>query len=122
MTLPQREIANVVLAQFLGARGAHSVVYLDQRVRPAGSEIEIDYKKLRLDGSTVIGFIDLEPEMNWGHACRYALVNAETGEHRNIDAHFPPFLRDSSSSLIVLFKGDKVPDWAVRKSIQAKRS
>jgi hypothetical protein len=121
MSLTQSEIASVVLAQVPEARRTHSVVYLDQRIRLPGSEIEIDYKKLRLDGPTEIGFVDLEPEMNWGHSCRYVLVNTETGEHQNIDAHFPPFLRETSSSLIVLFKGDKVPDWAVRKSTHAKQ-
>lgn len=120
MALPETEIANVVLAQLPEARREQSVVYLDQRVHPAESDIEIDYKKVRLNARTMVGFIDLEPEMNWGHPCRYVLVDSESGEHRNVDAHFPPFLRESPSNLIVLFKGQRVPDWAVRKSNQTK--
>ena len=122
MSLPHTEIANVVLAQLPQTRRECSVVYLDKQMRPAGSDIEVDYKKVLLDQPTVVGFIDLEPEMNWGHACRYVLVNIESGEHRNIDAHFPPFLRENSSDLIVLFKGNKVPPWAVKKSNQTKSS
>lgn len=120
MSLSQAEIAEVVLAQVPEARRAQPVVYLDPAVKAAGSEIEIDYKKVQLEAPTIVGFIDLEPEMNWGHPCRYVLVNPESGQHREIDAHFPPFLRASPPDLIVLFKGDEVPDWAVNKPNPAK--
>jgi len=116
MSLSQAEIAEVVLAQVPEARRAQPVVYLDPAVKAAGSEI--DYKKVRLESPNMVGFIDLEPEMNWGHPCRYVPVNPESGLHREIDAPFPPFLRASPPYLIVLFKGDEVPDWAVNNPNQ----
>jgi len=122
MSLSQDQIADVVLAQVPEERRSHSVVYLDRTLKPAGSEVELDFKRLRLDAPTAIGFIDLDPEMNWGHACRYVLVNAETGQHHNIEAHFPPFLRQTIPSLIMLFKGDKIPDWAVKKTTEGRKS
>ena len=41
----------------------------------------------------MVAFVDLQPEANWGHDCRYLLVDPETGELQMVMAQFPPFLR-----------------------------
>lgn len=114
MSLEWSEIAECVIAQAPADDRAASVIYLDERILPAGAELEIDYKKTRLDSPAAVGFIDLQPEMNWGHECRYVLVDPESGTSRTIDAHFPPFLRGTPPTLRVLWKGEHVPDWAVQ--------
>jgi len=79
-----------------------SIVYYDEQVLPANTEVEIEKQKTAMPWAGVVAFIDLEPKVNWGHACRYLLVNIETGEIRTIDARFPPFLRGYSDTLRVL--------------------
>jgi hypothetical protein len=90
-----------------------SVVYLDKQVLPPDSIIEIDRKPLQTPAKTVVAFVDLEPTANWGHDCRYLLLNPETGEVESRAARLPPFLRGKPSTLNVIWKGDKVPDWTV---------
>jgi hypothetical protein len=70
-----------------------SVVYVDERVLPAGTPVEVDARTVELRRPTVVAFVDLEPELNWGHRARYHLIDAETGEVDSLDAHMPPFLR-----------------------------
>jgi len=40
-------------------------------------------------------FVDLVPEANWEHACRYFFVDAATGELSSFDAMVPPRERDA---------------------------
>ncbi len=79
-----------------------SIVYYDEQVLPANMEIEIDKQKFIMPWAGVVAFVDLEPKVNWGHACRYLFVNIETGEIRAMKARFPPFLRGYSDTLRVI--------------------
>ena len=81
-----------------------SILYYDEQVLPANTEIEIDGQKFAMPSTGVVAFIDLEPRVNWGHACRYLLVNIETGETRTVDAQFPPFLRGYPDTLRVIMR------------------
>jgi hypothetical protein len=68
---------------------------------------------VEIDAPTVLAFADLEPGVNWGHRCRYLLVDAGSGEVRRIDAQFPPFLRGMPPGMRVVYRAAGVPDWAV---------
>jgi hypothetical protein len=113
MTLSWDQISEWVLANLSAEERESSVVYLDKRVLPAGTVVRVDGEEISLPWSAVIVFIDLQPEANWAHDCRYLLVNAETGELRSIEARFPPFLRGASDTLRVVWKGEAVPRWAL---------
>jgi hypothetical protein len=57
--------------------------------------------------------VDLEPRANWGHRCRYLLIDVESGRNRSVDKQFPPFLTDVPRSLRLIWQGDAVPPWAL---------
>lgn len=62
----------------------------------------------------LLGFIDREPLANWGHACRYLLVDRETGkEVASIEAQLPPFGPAATRQWRVAYKAPSVPDAAV---------
>jgi hypothetical protein len=113
MTLSWDQISELVLANLSAEERESSVVYLDERVLSTGTAVEIDGKEIRMPWPAVIAFIDLQPEANWAHDCRYLLVNSETGELQSIDARFPPFLRGASDTLRVIWKAEAVPRWAL---------
>jgi hypothetical protein len=107
------QISELALANLSAEERESSVVYLDERVLPTGAVVEVDRKEIRMPWPAVIAFIDLQPEANWAHDCRYLLVNSETGELQSIDARFPPFLRGAPDTLRVIWKAEAVPSWAV---------
>jgi hypothetical protein len=90
-----------------------SVIYLDQRIFEEDTAIEIAGVESQLSKATMIAFVDLDPMANWGHACRYVLVDPEGGDLVSADAQFPPFMRDYPPTLRVIWVGENVPDWAV---------
>jgi len=76
---------------------------------------------LRFPGTTLefpwdgfLAFVDLDPMANWGHACRYVLINPNTGEAKSIAAQFPPFgperNREPKYHWRLLYQAPGVPD------------
>jgi hypothetical protein len=90
-----------------------SVVYVDERVLPAGSSVDLGGRTIDLQRPAAMAFVDLEPGLNWGHRCRYLLVDAESGEVERVDAHMPPFLRGAAPTLRVVWRGPAAPDEAL---------
>ena len=108
MTLDAAELERIAVASLAEDERPHAIVYADDRVVEDGDEIVIDGGRVQVDA-----FVDLEPGVNWGHRCRYLLLDRETGELRAVDAQFPPFMRGASSGLRVVYQGAEAPDWAI---------
>jgi hypothetical protein len=113
MPLPWDQIAELVLVTLSSAEHESSVVYLDERVLPACAAIRVSGEEIRRSWPAVLAFIDLEPEANWSHACRYLLVHAETGEIESLDARMPPFLRQPPPTFKVIWRPETIPHWVV---------
>lgn len=113
MSLGPSEIAERALATLSAAERDAAAVYLDERAVPAGEELTIDGRTLRRERELAVVFVDLEPMLNWGHRCRYLLVDRESGEVEIIEARLPPFLREERPTLRIVWRGPLVPAWAV---------
>jgi hypothetical protein len=113
MPLSWIQVAEWVRAELTGEERTGAAVYLDEQELPAGSSVEIDGRKVPVPSRSAMAFVDREPRANWGHACRYLLIDLDTGAVRSLDAQFPPFLRGAPSTLRLIWKGETVPDWAL---------
>ena len=113
LALTREQISERAIATLSGAEKNSSVVYLEPSLVKCGNAVEIDRKQVRPRWDAYLVFIDLQPQSNWGHPCRYLLISLETGEIETLDASFPPFLKGPSRPLRVIWKGPQVPDWAV---------
>jgi hypothetical protein len=91
-----------------------SVVYLDSQPIKAGESVQAGHQAVVAPWDALMAFVDLQPTFNWGHNCRYLLIHARTGEIKSFDDSFPPFLKGGpSKTLRVVWKGERVPDWAL---------
>jgi hypothetical protein len=113
MTLDAAELDRIAVASLAEEERPRGVVYVDDRALEPGDELEVDRGRVQVGAPTVVAFVDLEPGVNWGHRCRYVLVDRESGDVRAIDAQFPPFLRGASPSLRLVYRGPEAPDWAI---------
>jgi hypothetical protein len=107
------ELARAAVESLSEEERARAVVYVSDRMLDPGEEVEIDGGRVEVDAPTVLAFADLEPGVNWGHRCRYLLVDAGSSEVRQIDAQFPPFIRGMPPGMTVVYRAAGVPDWAV---------
>ncbi len=113
MALTLDQITRAALTALTPEERKSSAVYLDEAEVKAGSTVEIDRKLVQVRFDTVVVFVDMEPQANWGHACRYLLVDRESGATESISASYPPFLTRAPKTLRLIWKGEDVPDWAL---------
>lgn len=106
--IARKAIAAIQKEQLQGA-----VLYLDRRVIAPGEAVRTGRSTLTAERPSALAFLDLAPEANWGHPCRYLLIDLETGAVQATDATHPPFLRGAAPSLVAIAKGAAVPDWTL---------
>jgi hypothetical protein len=107
------ELERAAVAALPEQERSRAVVYVDDRLLEPGEVLEVDDERVPIEAPTVLAFADLEPGVNWGHRCRYLLVDRDSGNVRAIEAQFPPFLRGMPGGLRVVYRAPGVPDWAV---------
>jgi len=109
------KVAEKAMAQLTAEERRNGVLYVDQRELAPNSMVSIDGSEVQVRRASVMAFVDQEPRANWGHACRYMLIDLASGGVTSIPAQFPPYLRHVPAELHVVYKGEAVPDWTVAK-------
>ncbi|MDE3088366.1 MAG: hypothetical protein KGJ80_03125, partial [Chloroflexota bacterium] len=103
----------LLLAQLTADEKSRSVVYVAAQLIAGGTQLSFPRTRIDVPWDALLAFIDREPTANWSHACRYLLLNRETGEARSIDAQLPPFRPDQIGYWRVAYKAPSVPDAVV---------
>jgi hypothetical protein len=115
MMMAWNEVAQRALDELTHEERRGGVAYLDQAEHATASVLRVNGREISIRPSTAVVFVDRVPQANWGHSCRYLLIDREDGRVESIDAQFPPFMRGVPKTLRVLWKGEAVPDWGVTK-------
>ena len=110
MALSEAKITSILLAQLTPAERSAAVVYSRADPIPPGSVLRFPHLSLKDPWEALLAFIDREPQADWGHSCRYLLLNHETGDVLSTEARFPPFRQDELRRWKVLFQAPGVPD------------
>lgn len=103
------QTARIALGALTAAERRAAVLYLDDALVPAGT-LRLGRTEMTLARPARIAFLDLEPGANWGHPCRYLVIDAADGSVRAIPETMPPFLRDAAPTLRVISRGS-AEDW-----------
>jgi hypothetical protein len=112
MALAENELIQRALGSLSEAERSTSIVYFDPTTVRAGKAMKFGNVEKDLPWNAVTFFVDLEPGVNWGHKCRYILINLETGEQLSFPATMPPFLKGTPPALRVVWLGPSAPAWA----------
>jgi hypothetical protein len=80
---------------------------------PSGTKLQFPRVTIEVPWEALLAFVDRDPRANWGHSCRYLLVNRATGEVHSTEARFPPFRREDLRRWRVVFQAPGVPDSAL---------
>ncbi|MCP4603758.1 MAG: hypothetical protein GY847_25115 [Proteobacteria bacterium] len=116
MKLTWAEVVECGLSAVFASERNGSIVYLLKREFTPGESLVVDRKSEQRDVPMAMLFVDLKPEQNWAHSCRYILVNLETGAVEIMPAGFPPYFPKTPPDLCLVHKGDQAPVWALLTS------
>ena len=81
-----------------------AVVYAAEQRVPANTRLQFPGVGIEAQHESYLFFIDQAPMANWGHPCRYLLINCESAEARSFAARFPPFPQERSFLWRVIYK------------------
>lgn len=107
------EVARWAIAAVPAEDRRGAVLYLDRRVIAPGERVAAGGAALVAAAPSALAFLDRVPEANWGHPCRYLLIDLATGAARTAEATHPPFLRGAAPTLRAIARDPTVPDWTL---------
>ena len=89
------------------------VAYAAEVPIPARERLRFPRIDLDVPWPAYLAFVDREPGANWGHSCRYILINRDAGELTSHEARLPPFHTGRDLHWRVAYKAKGVPDSAL---------
>jgi len=104
---------SALLEHLTQAERQEAVVYELSEIVVQGTVLSLPHQTINVPSDALVAFIDQEPTANWGHACRYVLVELSTGRISSREARFPPFGTQLGSEWRVAYQADSVPAGAI---------
>ncbi|CAB3753516.1 hypothetical protein LMG29739_01751 [Paraburkholderia solisilvae] len=109
MPKSDRQLTDILISQLTTSEQAHGVAYVCSTMFVKGTTISFPHLEIDVPWDAYLAFIDGDPAANWGHACRYVLLNPETGDTLSREARFPPFQRGATDWQIA-YRAPGIPD------------
>lgn len=105
------DVKQIVLDRFEKKDLRNFVIYIDERIFPEGTGIDIHKERYQFTSDTIMVFIDEDPGKNWGHECRYLFFNTISHKIDEVHKRFPPFLTKVPVTFQILSKPTDIPSW-----------
>ena len=110
MSISHAQLLQILLALLTPNERAHAIAYLAEQVVVAGTVIENAREPVAAPWDAVLAFVDQDPSANWSHACRYILINPQTGETQSVEGRFPMFSMANPGPWRLAYKAPALPD------------
>jgi hypothetical protein len=110
MSLTFDQIVSVLKSELTREELDRGVAYLSDTAMSAGKKLDFAGTSIEVPWEANLGFIDQEPMANWGHSCRYILIDRNTGQALSFSARFPPFSAGMDLHWNVVHRAKGVPD------------
>lgn len=107
------QVRDLLLSQLTPAERNSTVAYWFSQPIARGTRFSFPHLKFEAPWDAQLIFIDQDPLANWGHPCRYVLVNPSNLETLSFEARFPPFQPESKKLWRVLYRASAIPDSAI---------
>jgi hypothetical protein len=107
------ETRAALIAQLSLDERQHAILYQASPHIPPGP-LEIGRQNIVAPWPACLAFVDREPTANWGHSCRYVLLNTDTSEILSFEVRFPPFQGNDRLTWRTIYQSPTAPAWAVK--------
>jgi hypothetical protein len=110
MSLSFDGFIKLLISQMTEKEREEGIAYAAKELLPAGSKTSINKTTIEMSTDSYLGFIDREPQANWGHSARYVIVSQNNGKTSSLETRLPPFKGNNSISWRTVYKAPSVPD------------
>ncbi len=91
MPLSFTDFVKLLISQMTENERREGKAYAAEELLPAGSRTQFNKTSVEVSEDSYIGFIDRDPQANWGHSARYVIVNQKKANISSLEARLPPF-------------------------------
>jgi hypothetical protein len=98
----------LVKAQLTDVELANSVVYALETSIPVDKQLQFPGITIDAPQEANLIFVDREPMANWGHSCRYILIDSKSREMNSFESRLPPFRQDDKLRWKVVYKASSL--------------
>jgi len=85
------EVITIITPFLSESEFTHALVYWNTACLAPGDSVCIGNRDLAITEPGMWVFMDLMPEANWAHPCRYLLITLADRSVTPIEGHLPPF-------------------------------
>ena len=103
-------MTGVVLSTLTDTERESGVAYLRADQLVPGARVGPLSDPIVLRSVSFLAFIDPTPSANWGHDCRYLVIDAESLDVTSHQASLPPFIARGQGKWRVVYRAPGVPD------------
>jgi hypothetical protein len=107
------QVREALLSHLSAAERNSAVAYCLTQSVSGGTRFSFPQLNFEAPWDAALIFIDQQPLANWGHPCRYVLLNPGTHETISFQARFPPFQPETKNLWRVLYRASAIPDSAI---------
>jgi hypothetical protein len=97
----------------------YGVAYFREEILEAGDTYAARPAPIITSSISFLAFVDPSPSANWGHDCRYLVIDANSLAVGSQPARFPPFL-GSQSDWSLIHRAPGIPDTLIHGSINPR--
>ena len=102
-------VVELVLSHLAQRERDAGIAYLAAPPVGGGTSLQLPRLTVNVPRLAWLAFIDSKPEFDWGHDCRYLLIDDQTGEVRPYEAQFPPFRPESPWKWREIYRAPGMP-------------
>jgi hypothetical protein len=110
MTGDKDAVVQAILNALTSAERLGGVAYLGERRLEGGQTFQASPTAIVAPSPCYLAFIDPSPSANWGHDCRYLMIDTTTGQVRSHTARFPPFGTGDEGDWRLIYRAPGIPD------------
>ena len=103
-------LAAAVIADLTPQERTTSVAYLNASAEPAGAAT-IGRRRVEVDHTYVVAFVDQRPGANWMHPCRYMLIDLRTDHVTSFESDRPPAFGILPSTWRIIARPPGLQEW-----------
>jgi hypothetical protein len=105
----EEKIVELVVADLAPEERTGGIAYLAAPRVNRGTRLQLPRLVIDVPQPSWLAFIDGKPNSDWGHACRYLLIDDETGQILPFTAQFPPFHSTAPWRWRVVYRAPALP-------------
>ena len=110
--MPINKLTLIELLQNVLSKDAikQSMIFIDTKIHSEGTEVTYPKTNFTYPYDGFMVFVDLKPELNWGHDCLYLFIKSDLSQLTKVKSTLPPYQGDYPETYSLMLRYGSKPN------------